>query len=219
MRTSNWILTAALLTSISATAQQAADSKPSAQPAAPDAVQTSQPAVPTEKQAGIPQPAVEPTPTTMDQVVSLFIEREHGLIKVLSTRTPVVETYLQNLTSDPQLGPVPSEDHYFLGRLDMGETVDRKDYLKEEEKGMQARLLGGFQKLYKVQYQPMGFSWMVYADRTDFDREHYDFHYARREFLGDVRCLVFDVTRKKVPARADSSDVCGSKIKASTSYG
>ena len=42
----------------------------------------------------------------------------------------------------------------------------------------------------------MGFSWMVYADRTDFDREHYDFHYARREFLGDVRCLVFDVTPK-----------------------
>ncbi len=197
MRTSNWILTAALLTSISATAQQPADSKPSAQPAAPDATQTSQPAVPTEKQAGIPQPAVEPAPTTMDQVVSLFIEREHGLIKVLSTRTPVVETYLQNLVSDPQLGPVPSEDHYFLGRLDMGETVDRKDYLKEEEKGMQARLLGGFQKLYKVQYQPMGFSWMVYADRTDFDREHYDFHYARREFLGDVRCLVFDVTPKK----------------------
>src|SRR5579862_8609133 len=174
MRTSNWILTAALLTSFGATAQQPADSKPSAQPAAPDATQTSQPAVPTEKQAGIPQPAVEPAPTTMDQVVSLFIEREHGLIKVLSTRTPVVETYLQNLVSDPQLGPVPSEDHYFLGRLDMGETVDRKDYLKEEEKGMQARLLGGFQKLYKVQYQPMGFSWMVYADRTDFDREHYN---------------------------------------------
>ena len=69
--------------------------------------------------------------------MNLFIEREHGLIKMLSNRTPVVETYLQNLTADPQLGPVPSGDHYFLGRLDMGETVDRKDYLKEEEKGMQ----------------------------------------------------------------------------------
>ena len=43
----------------------------------------------------------------------------------------------------------------------------------------------------------MGFSWMVYADRNDFDREHYDFRYVRREFLGDVRCLVFDVTPKK----------------------
>ena len=137
----------------------------------------------------------------MAQVVDLFIQREHALIKVLSTRTPVVETYLQNLTSDPQLGPVPSGDHYFLGRMDMGETVDRKDYLKEQDKGMETRLMGGFQKLFKVQYQPMGFSWMVYADRTDFDREHYDFRYVRREFLGDVRCLVFDVTPKKNSGR------------------
>jgi hypothetical protein len=137
----------------------------------------------------------------MDQVVTLFIEREHGLIKMLSNRTPVVETYLQNLQNDAQLGPVPSEDHYFLGRMDMGETVDRKDYLKEEEKGMQDRLLGGLHKLYKVQYQPLGFSWMVYADRTDFDREHYDFHYQRREFLGDIRCLVFDVTPKPKSGR------------------
>jgi hypothetical protein len=142
----------------------------------------------------------------MDQVVNLFILREHGLIKMLSARTPVVETYLQNLTADPQLGPVPSEDHYFLGRLDMGETVDRKDYLKgdNEKSGMsfmESRLLGGFHKLYKVQYEPVGFSWMVYADRTDFDRDHYDFHYVRREFLGDVRCLVFDVTPKPKSGR------------------
>jgi hypothetical protein len=145
----------------------------------------------------LPAPPPLPQPTTMDQVVDRFIEREHGLIKALSNRTPVVETYLQNLSADPQLGPVPSGDHYFLGRMDMGETVDRKDYLKEQEKGMEERLMGGFHKLYKVQYQPMGFSWMVYADRTDFDREHYEFHYIRREFLGDVRCLVFDVTPKK----------------------
>ncbi|HYM79084.1 MAG TPA: M48 family metalloprotease [Candidatus Dormibacteraeota bacterium] len=225
MRNTNWILTAALLVSISAAAQQATDSQPSAQATAPatqtaepsqqavaapaqqapaqaDPSQASQPAAAQPAPAAAAQPAtVAPpppaaAPTTMDQVVNLFIEREHGLIKMLSNRTPVVETYLQNLTADPQLGPVPSEDHYFLGRLDMGETIDRKDYLKEEEKGMQSRLLGGFQKLYKVQYQPMGFSWMVYADRTDFDREHYDFRYARREFLGDVRCLVFDVTPK-----------------------
>ena len=133
----------------------------------------------------------------MDQVVDRFIEREHGLMKALSSRTPLVETYLQNLSADPQLGPVPSEDHYFLGRMDMGETVDRKDYLKGDDKGMEARLLGGFHRLFKMQYQPIGFSWMVYADRTDFDRAHYEFHYVRREFLGDIRCLVFDVTPKK----------------------
>ena len=224
MRTSNWILTAAMLVSITAAAQQATDSQPPAQPAGTDTAQTGQPsqqaaaaqvqqqpapegqqpvqAAPQQAPAAtIAPPPTVAAPTTMDQVVNLFIEREHGLIKVLSNRTPVVETYLQNLTADPQLGPVPSEDHYFLGRLDMGESIDRKDYLKEEEKSMQQRLLGGFQKLYKVQYQPMGFSWMVYADRTDFDREHYDFRYVRREFLGDVRCLVFDVTPKPKSGR------------------
>ena len=231
MRTSNWMFTAALVASVSmgcmsAAAQQSSDSQPSAQPAAqtpaqssaqPGAAQTAQPSDQTAGAASQPaqaqtqasdaaptQPVPPPptvAPTTMDQVVSLFIEREHGLIKVLASRTPVVETYLQNLTNDPQLGPIPSEDHYFLGRLDMGETVDRKDYLKEESQGMEARLLGGFHKLYKVQYQPTGFSWMVYADRTDFDREHYSFSYIRREFLGDVRCLVFDVKPKAKSGR------------------
>ena len=42
---------------------------------------------------------------------------------------------------------------------------------------------------------------MIFADRNDFDRQHYDFHYARREFLGDVRCLVFDLTPKKDAGR------------------
>ena len=235
MRTSKWMITAALLVSISAAAQQAADqqsAQPPAQspaaaattggnttPATPtDASQQpaanpapadgSQPAATLSNQAGAaplaePEPpSVQPAPVTMDQVVNLFILREHGLMKMLAKRTPVVETYLQNLSSDPQLGPVPSDDHYFLGRLDMGETVDRKDYLKDDEKeGMQARLLGGFHKLYRVEYQPVGFSWMVYADRSDFDREHYDFTYIRREFLGDVRCLVFDVKPKPKSGR------------------
>jgi hypothetical protein len=230
MRTWNGILTAALLASLAVStnvvAQQAADAQPAAQAPATDASQPAQSAsaagqpsqaagAQTQPQGSQsqssqstatalvtpPPPAPFAAPTTMDQVVALFIEHEHGLIKAMQNRTPVVETYLQNLTADPQLGPVPSEDHYFLGRLDMGETVDRKDYLKEESTSMQQRLLGGFHKLYKVQYQPIGFSWMVYADRTDFDREHYDFTYIRREFLGDVRCLVFDVKPKPKSGR------------------
>src|ERR1022692_3673469 len=196
MRTWKWMFTAALLVSVSAAAQQPAESQPSTQPDAATAAAAPE----SQTQAATapePTPSAMAQPTTMDQVVDRFIEREHGLMKALSNRTPVVETYLQNLTADPQLGPVPSDDHYFLGRLDMGETVDRKDYLKEQDKGMETRLMGGFNKLFKVQYQPLGFSWMVYADRTDFDHSHYEFHYIRREFLGDVRCLVFDVTPKK----------------------
>jgi hypothetical protein len=134
-------------------------------------------------------------PTTMDQVVDRIIEREHNLINLLQDRTPVVETYLQNMTPDPQLGSVPKDDRYFLGRMDLSKSIDRKEYLKQSS--MKKHLLGGFNKFFKVEYRPLGFSWMIFADRDDFDRAHYDFTYAHREFLGEVRCLVFDVAPRK----------------------
>jgi hypothetical protein len=132
----------------------------------------------------------------MDEVVDRTIVREHALMDMLKNRTPLVETYLQNLKPDPKLGAVPSQDHYFLGRLDLGQSVDRRDYLSKDE-SFEKNLLGGVSKLFKFEYKPMGFSWMIFADREDFDRNHYGFKYVRREFLGDVRCLVFDVTPKK----------------------
>jgi len=205
MRTLNWMVT--LLLSVSAVAQQPADSQPISQPApvqmsASDQGQAAQPAatpqVPSPAPAANAQPAppqAGPQPSTMDQVVDRFVMREKGLIKMLQTRTPVIETYLQNLTLDPALGPVPQTDKYFLGRMDLSTSIDRKDYIKDDQ-SMEKHLLGGFSKLFKVQYQPLGFSWMIFADRNDFDRQHYDFRYVRREFLGDVRCLVFDVTPK-----------------------
>jgi len=199
MRTSNWMVITLLL-SVSAVAQQPADPQPTSQPAqmsAPTATPaTAQPAA--TQPAANAQPAppqAGPQPTTMDQVVDRFVLREKGLITMLQTRTPVIETYLQNLTLDPALGPVPQNDKYFLGRMDLSTSIDRKDYIKDDQ-SMEKHLLGGFSKLFKVQYQPLGFSWMVFADRNDFDRQHYDFRYVRREFLGDVRCLVFDVTPK-----------------------
>jgi hypothetical protein len=203
------MFTAGLLLSASLAAQQPADSQLAPQPNAASGTQvaaspgspTTVPAASQQSIATLEASSPEPRPTTMADVVSRFIEREHGLIKFLSNRTPIVETYLQNLRADSRLGAVPSEDHYFLGRMDMGESVERKDYLKDDDHGMQTRLLGGFHKLFTLQYQPMGFAWMVYADRSDFDREHYEFQYVRREFLGDIRCLVFDVTPKKSAGR------------------
>ena len=202
MRTLNWMISATLLLSLSAVAQNAADTQPSAAPVQTEQTQpaTSQPAA-AAAQSSAPAnalpapPAAAVQPTTMDQVVDRFVMREKGLIKMLQSRTPVIETYLQNLTLDPQLGPIPQTDKYFLGRMDLSTTIDRKDYIQDDQ-SMEKHLLGGFSKLFKVQYQPLGFSWMIFADRNDFDRQHYDFRYVRREFLGDVRCLVFDVTPK-----------------------
>ena len=201
MSTRNWMILALLAVAMTAAAQQAA-SAPQNSPA----VAATQPSQSQPSQAA-QAPTSLAAPTTMDQVVDRVILREKDLIKFLTPRTPIVETYLQNLTQDPQLGPVPQDDHYFLGRMDFSESIDRSDFLegkgkdKDKEEGMEKRLLGGLTKKFKFQYQPLGFSWMIFADRSDFDRQHYDFHYARREFLGEVRCLVFDLTPKKDAGR------------------
>ena len=213
MSNRNWIILALLAVPMTAVAQQPASAPQNPQPVAaaqpgrtaaqPSAAPSGQ-AQPDQSQSPQAQANLAP-PTTMDQVVDRVITREKELIKFLSPRTPIVETYLQNLTQDAQLGPIPQDDHYFLGRMDLSDSIDRSDYLQEKGKGegegMEKRLLGGLTKKFKFQYQPLGFSWMIFADRNDFDRQHYNFHYARREFLGDVRCLVFDLTPKKDAGR------------------
>ena len=185
-----WVVAASLLFSLSVAAQQAANSGAPA-PVVPASVQ------PVSAMPGLAlsQPAAK-VPVSVDQVVDTIIEREHALIQFLKNRTPLVETYLQNLTPNEKLGAAPKEDHYFLGRLDMSDTIDRRDYLVKQT-SFQRSLMGGVTKLFRIQYQPMGFSWMVFADRQNFDRNHYDFHYIRREFLGEVKCLVFEVAPKK----------------------
>ncbi len=200
----HWTVIACVLLALSATAQQ-----PAAQPSStvtPDAAAAAQTPAPapqpaaqapstSQPSAASPMPSSAP-PTTMDQVVDRAIERERALIEMLKTRTPLVETYLQNLKLDQQVGPAPVQDHYFLGRMDLSDIVDRRDYLSKDT-SFESRMLGGFTKMFKFEYKPMGFSWMIFADRDDFNRQTYDFKYIHREFLGDVRCIVFDVTPKK----------------------
>jgi len=47
---------------------------------------------------------------------------------------------------------------------------------------------------FAMQYLPDGFLQMIFIDTNGFDKQHYKFDYVQREFLGEVRCLVFDVT-------------------------
>ena len=181
MRAPKLILAGCVLASLSAIAQQSSVPTSAAAPGAQPAGQT----VAAQNMAA---------PTTMNEVVDRAILREHALMDFLKNRKPLVETYLQNLRFDEQLGTVPKEDHYFLGRLDL-DDVQRHDYLSKDG-GAETHLLGGFSRLYRFQYQPLGLSWMVFVDRNDFDRNHYDFQYDGTEFLGDVKCFVFDIKPK-----------------------
>ncbi len=210
MRSTKWTCSILLLLSVGVFAQS-----PATMPAATDASNSgvvqnqaaSQPQSapsPAPPPASVAAPSSAPSaklgaaapPATVDQVVDRFIAREKALVQLLKDRTPVVETYLQNVKADAEVGQVPTGDKYFLGHMDLGEDIDHRTYLKDSA-NIQKRLFGGFNKLFTVQYKPLGFSWMIFADRDEFDRQHYQFKFIRREFLGDVRCLVFDVTPKE----------------------
>src|SRR5215469_6703297 len=209
MRIWRWMITISLLLTLTANAQQSANpsSSPAAAQAPESAVQTSPASTRGQLEPHPPNAALQPVAAsasiapasvpsaTMDEVVDRAIAREHALMEMLKTRTPLVETYLQDLKFDPQVGPAPVQDHYFLGRMDLGEQVDRRDYLSKDT-SFETHLLGGFTRLYKLEYKPLGFSWMIYADRDDFNRQTYNFKYLRREFLGDIRCIVFEVSPK-----------------------
>src|SRR5205823_3012322 len=59
--------------------------------------------------------------------------------------------------------------------------------------GMKQKVLGEFAGFFSTEFVPRGFLQMIFLDTNGFDRQHYKIEYARREFLGEVRCLVFDV--------------------------
>ena len=45
-----------------------------------------------------------------------MIAREQEQIKAFDRYSPIIETYIQEVKADPQLGRVPGSDYYFLGQ-------------------------------------------------------------------------------------------------------
>lgn len=129
------------------------------------------------------------------QIVNTIIARENQLVRNLHNYSPRVETYIQDLRPDPELGAVPVNDHYFLGRLEFKRGLEVRSFLPEPGLGtrMFKDFTSQFSRIYSLHYQPNAFAYTVVMDTGRFDRKHYQFEFVRREFLGDVRCLVFDV--------------------------
>jgi hypothetical protein len=135
------------------------------------------------------------TTLTLDRVVNSFLQREAGLIQAMRKYHPLVETYFQNVKPDHDLGSVPSDDKYFLGRLDSTNGVKEQFYTVQSG-GILHTLFKPVRQFYTLDISPIGFSNMIFIDRDRFDRNHYDFKFLRREFLGEVRTLVFEVSPK-----------------------
>ena len=143
-----------------------------------------------------------PAPLTPEQtaLVQKAIAQEKLTVKAIQEHTPVVQTYIQNMRPDPKLYSVPESDQYMLGRVDFGKTFSNKGYeTKSASRGFfkgSFKYVSGLTKAFNLSYSPTGFMDMMFLDPVSFDLQHYDFSYVRREFLGSVRTIVFDVRPK-----------------------
>ncbi len=145
-----------------------------------------------------------------DSAVEKFLDRvvasEQKLIKTLGEKNPIVETYIQQ----DEGAEAEARDHYFLGRLRLVDGVNyvsfvrRSDEVPEERIEVKTKGRFGFGRKTQViekapeqpKFLPLGFAQMALVDARKFSREHYQFEFVRREFLGEVRCLVFDIMPK-----------------------
>lgn len=131
---------------------------------------------------------------TLDQVIDRIVERQHLFIAEMRHFHPLVETYIQNLQNHGKHNTEPVSDQYFLGRLALTDRMTSPSLLNPPDFGQ--RILSSLTSLYELKFLPMGFAQMAILD-DDFQRQYYDFRFRRREFLGEIRCLVLDVRPKK----------------------
>ena len=131
------------------------------------------------------QPAPEPVPTIED-IVGRIKNSEATLIANLRAWRPLIEVYIQNLEPNEELGFVPTQDTYFLGRFDWTDGP-RMQTLASKNRA------AGAMKVSGVEFLPDGFAAMAVPDWQLLDTVRYEFRLVRREFVGEARTFVLDV--------------------------
>lgn len=127
-------------------------------------------------------------------LVNRIISGEKLYCTKLKQYTPRVETYVQYNEKDTELGDLPRKDAYFLGRLTFATGAKEASFIPDSIFDWLRRRPEMFMEhlhLDEFALEPLA------VDEDNFDRDHYDFEPVRREMLGDVHCLAFDVRPRK----------------------
>src|SRR5881628_615963 len=114
-------------------------------------------------------------PTTVSEVVDKVVRQEQAEVQLLRQYSPLVETYIQNVRADKQLGAVPDGDKYFLGRAELGKGVELEPL--DHESGIKHKIFGNWASFFSTEFVPRGFLQMIYLDMGGFDRQHYKIAY------------------------------------------
>jgi hypothetical protein len=125
-----------------------------------------------------------------DEVISRVVSREHEEVSAISRLHPLIETYIQDRKPQREENAL-WRDWYFLGQAQFGvRGVAVKPLVSAKDEPAPRGLVIGL-------YNPAGFLQEAFVDPAVFDKQHYLFAYAGREFLGEVRCLMFDVEPRR----------------------
>src|SRR5256885_6912901 len=94
---------------------------------------------------------------TMSDVVDRVITNENRANQQIKQYTPLVETYIQNLKPDKDLGYTPAGDKYFLGRADFSKGVSLVSLTDINGKGK--KIFGSIGNFFSfaMQFLPDGF--------------------------------------------------------------
>ena len=133
------------------------------------------------------------------------------IVKTLKQRTPIVETYIQNMHTDAVMGQSPESDVHFLGRVNFGRVIGDNNYAQGEKaetgqkKGILKSLnpMGYFSNLtgaLHLTFNQAGFVQMLLVDSNSYNRQTYQFEFVRNDFLGTIPTVVFDVNPIKAGA-------------------
>jgi hypothetical protein len=162
-----------------------------------------------------PEEQVFRKPTAaQNALIDKAIVHEAAVIKALKERSPLVDTYIQNMKPDPLLGQVPESDLHFLGRVNFGKVIGDTTYATDPHKekggkfGFMKHSLGyitGLSASLHLKFNESGFVRMVVIDSQGpegdgFNRQNYNFAFVRNEFLGTIPCIVLDVQPAKKSA-------------------
>ena len=134
------------------------------------------------------------------RIIDSIIAGEKLYVAKLREYSPRVETYVQHYEYDTELGEVPKEDAYFLGRLTVEPKAKEVSFIRDPNPGRLHRRPGNREEhlpLDRFAVEPLT------VDQNNFDRDHYEFKPVRWEKLGDLHCLALDVVpRRRSEGRA-----------------
>lgn len=134
---------------------------------------------------------------TIDELSEKIQQSENALTVRLKSFRPIMEVYAQYVESHETLGTVPVRDEYFLGQFEWLPNFGPSMKRLTPDKGTRQQMAQWLSRPFGgMQLKPEGFAAMTIPDWRMISKTNYKFNFLRKEFLGEIRCLVLDLEPK-----------------------